>query len=384
MLTVRLGVLATHPIQNHAPIFRELARRCDLTVHFAHRQTPEGQAKAGFGVPFEWDVDLLSGYPSRFLDNRSRHPGTSNFFGCDTPGIEQAIEDGHFEAFLVTGWNVKSYWQAVRACRRRGVPVMIRGDSQLADRRRLPVRLLKKIVYPRLLRAFDGFCYVGRRNHDYLRHYGLPEERLFFSPHCVDNDAFAAKAKAAVPSVRPLQGPKSVLFAGKLVGRKRPLDVIRALALAAAGGCQAEAVFAGSGELEDSLRREAAHNGVPARFLGFQNQSRMPSIYAAADLLVLPSDHQETWGLVVNEAMACGVPAVVSDAVGCGPDLIEPGCTGAIFPLGDIAELANAIQSVLAVEKSKIRRHLGQKVAAYSPAAAAHGILQCAGELCRS
>jgi glycosyltransferase involved in cell wall biosynthesis len=172
-----------------------------------------------------------------------------------------------------------------------------------------------------------------------------------------------------------------VLFAGKLVERKRPFDVIRALALAANQGCRAQAVFVGAGELEDSLRREAASSGVPAIFHGFQNQSRMPSLYAAADLLVLPSDHQETWGLVVNEAMACGVPAVVSDAVGCGPDLINPGRTGAVFPLGNTTVLAEAIRSTLALETSSVRRHLSEKMADYSPAAAARGIIEGAGAL---
>lgn len=379
---MRLGVLTTHPIQNHTPIFRELARRCDLMVYFAHRQTPEGQAEAGFGVPFEWDVDLLSGYDHAFLDNRSRQPATNRFFGCDTPGIDEAIDRGRFDAFMVTGWGVKSYWQAVRACRRRGVPVLIRGDSQSAERRPLPLRLLKELVYPRLLRSFDGFLYVGRRNREYLRHYGLPEDRLFFSPHCVDNDGFAAKAEAARREGRGrAAAAKSVLFAGKLVERKRPFDVIRALASLAAQGYRAEAVFVGAGELEESLRREAVSRGVPAIFHGFQNQSRMPSLYAAADLLVLPSGHQETWGLVVNEAMACGVPAVVSDAVGCGPDLIEAGRTGAVFPLGDVAMLAVAIRSTLALEPSSVRRHLREKMAAYSPSTAAGGIVEGAGIL---
>lgn len=380
---MRLGVLATHPIQNHAPIFRELARRCDLTVYFAHRQTPEGQARAGFGVAFDWDVDLLSGYPSVFLENRSRRPGTSGFFGCNTPEIDQVIGDTGFDAFMVMGWNVKSYWQAVRACRRRRIPVLTRGDSQLADRRLLPVRLAKKLIYPRLLRSFDGFCYVGQRNFEYLRHYGVPEDRLFFSPHCVDNAMFAAKAQADLRPRDP-SAPKSVLFAGKLIEKKRPLDLIRALALSENAGCRVQAVFAGSGDLQEELRREAAQRGVSATFLGFQNQSRMPSIYAAADLLVLPSDHLETWGLVVNEAMACGTPAVVSDAVGCGPDLIEAGRTGAIFPLGDVAMLDAAMQSILAINKPAFRRNLSHKVALYSPAAAANGILQCAGELCRA
>jgi glycosyltransferase involved in cell wall biosynthesis len=379
---MRLGVLTTHPIQNHTPIFRELARHCDLSVYYAHRQTPEGQAQAEFGVAFEWDVDLLSGYDSVFLENRSRRPAVTGFFGCDTPGIDEAIGRGRFDAFVVTGWSVKTFWQAVIACRRRSVPVLIRGDSQLAARRPLPLRLAKELVYPRLLGLFDGFLYVGCRNRDYLRHYGLAEQRLFFSPHCIDNDSFAAQADAQ----RQARGErvasvKSVLFAGKLVERKRPFDLIRALAQAASLGCRAEAVFVGAGELEDSLRREAASSGVPAIFHGFQNQSRMPSIYATADLLVLPSDHQETWGLVVNEAMACGVPAVVSDAVGCGPDLIDPGRTGAVFPLGDITALAGAIRSTLALEASSVRRHLSEKMAHYSPAAAARGIIEGASAL---
>lgn len=380
---MRLGVLTTHPIQNHAPVFRELARLCDLKVFYAHRQTPEGQAQAGFGVAFDWDVDLLSGYDSTFLNNRSRRPATNRFFGCDTPEIGETVERGGFDAFLVTGWGVRSYWQAVRACRRRGVPVLIRGDSQLAERRNLPLRLAKELVYPRLLRSFDGFCYVGRRNHDYLRHYGLPEDRLFFSPHCVDNEVFAAKAETARRASRGVGAAKLVLFAGKLVERKRPLDLVRALTLIAQNGCRTKAVFVGSGELEDSLRREAASSGVAATFCGFQNQSRMPAVYAMADLLVLPSDHQETWGLVVNEAMACNVPAVVSDAVGCGPDLIEAGRTGAVFPLGDVAALAEAIRSTLALPPDAVRRHLREKMAAYSPAAAAQGILQGAKALVR-
>lgn len=378
---MRLGVLATHPIQNHAPIFRELARQSDLSVYFAHRQTPEGQAKAGFGVAFEWDVDLLAGYDNVFLDNRSRRPATNKFFGCDTPDIDEAIGRGRFDAFMVTGWGVKSYWQAVRACRRKNVPVLIRGDSQLAARRSLPLRLAKELAYPRLLGLFDGFLYVGQRNRDYLRHYGIPDKRLFFSPHCVDNDSFASTAKAERQKDGDRRGTKLVLFAGKLVERKRPFDVIRALALAATRGLRAEVAFVGAGELEDSLRREAASSGIVATFHGFQNQSRMPLIYAAADLLVLPSDYQETWGLVVNEAMACGVPAVVSDAVGCGPDLIDPGRTGAVFPFGDIAALAEAIRSVLVLERASVRRHLTKKMAAYSPTCAARGIVEGATAL---
>jgi glycosyltransferase involved in cell wall biosynthesis len=109
--------------------------------------------------------------------------------------------------------------------------------------------------------------------------------------------------------------------------------------------------------------------------MGFVNQSELPAVYASADVLVLPSDGQETWGLVVNEAMACGIPAIVSDAVGCGPDLIEPGLTGATFPLGDVAALASAIERVLSFDAERTRRHLAAKMALYTPARAATAIV---------
>ncbi|MPZ32112.1 MAG: glycosyltransferase [Rhodospirillales bacterium] len=365
----RIGFLVSHPIQYYAPIFRELARRCDLTVYFAHRQTPEQQARAGFGVAFDWDVDLLSGYDSRFLVNVARQPSTDRFAGCDTPGIADEIARSRFDGFVVAGWALRSYWQAARACRRLGVPVLARGDSQLGSQRNSAVRIAKALAFSHLLRRFDGFLYVGQRNREYLLHYGVPAQRLFFSPHCVDNDAFAA----ASGGIHRPQGRRHVLFVGKLIGRKHPADLLHAVARLR--DKPVRIAFAGAGELESRLRKIAAASAVHADFMGFVNQSELPAVYASADVLVLPSDGQETWGLVVNEAMACGIPAIVSDAVGCGPDLIEPGRTGATFPLGDVAALASAIENVVSFDAELTRRHLAAKMALYSPARAAAAVV---------
>lgn len=379
MLTRRVGFLVSHPIQYYAPIFRALAMRCDLTVFFAHRQTPEQQARAGFGVAFDWDVDLLSGYHSRFLTNVARRPSTDRFDGCDTPEIAEEIARGRFDAFVVPGWALRSYWQAASACRRLAVPILVRGDSQLGSQRNRAVRAAKALVFPYLLRRFDGYLYVGQRNREYLLHYGVPEHRLFFSPHCVDNDAFATASlkvrRAAPPRDR---GRRRVLFAGKLVARKHPADVLGAVARLHE---HTEAVFAGSGDLEADLRKIAAESALPAEFLGFVNQSELPAVYASADLLVLPSDGRETWGLVVNEAMACGIPAVVSDAVGCGPDLVDEGATGAVFPFGDVAALAAAIERVFSLDPDRTRRHLAAKMTVYSPVRAATAIVEAAATL---
>ncbi len=380
-MSLRIGFLITHPIQYYAPIFRELAGLCDLTVFFARRQTAEQQARAGFGVAFDWDVDLLSGYRSKFLVNVSRRPSTDRFSGCDTPGVAREISEGRFDAFVVPGWGFRSFMQAVQACRRAGVPIFVRGDSQLLGPRNVLLRLAKELAFPRVLRRFDGYLYVGQRNREYLLHYGAGADRLFFSPHCVDNESFRAASDAARQSMAPSSGAhKRVLFVGKLIERKRPLDLLKAAALLR-GSHPVEVAFAGSGELESALRDFAQACGVPAIFHGFVNQSAMPAVYAAADVMALPSDGLETWGLAVNEAMACGLPAVVSSAVGCGPDLVEAGVTGAVFPVGQPAKLASAIHTAISLETTKLREHLAARMQVYSPLGAAKGIMGAAAVL---
>lgn len=386
----RIGVLVSHPIQYYTPIFRELARRCDLTVFFAHRQDAAEQGRAGYGVAFDWDVDLLSGYESRFLKNVARVPSTQTFAGCNTPEIADRISTGHFDAFVVVGWALRSYWQAVWASRRAGVPVMVRGDSQLAGQRGGAFSRVKQVIFPQMLKQSSACLYVGQRNREYYNYYGVPKDRLFFSPHCVDNDAFRQASEVArgtdkkSPDGQRMAGRRRrVLFVGRLVDIKRPLDIAQAVARLAAAGQPVELVVAGAGGLQRQMEEAARTGGIDVRFLGFVNQSKLPSVYASCDVVVL-SSITETWGLVINEAMACGVPAVVSEGVGCGPDLIEPGVTGAVAPVGDVPALASAIQSVLGLDSQKVRQALAKRMEIYSPTRAADGVLEAADAVAAS
>jgi glycosyltransferase involved in cell wall biosynthesis len=345
---VRLAVLTSHPVQYYGPLFRALAKELDLHVFFAHRASPAEQARAGFGTPFEWDIDLTSGYAHGFLENVARRPGTDRFSGCDTPQIGRHLREGRFDALLVTGWHLKAYLQGTLAAKRLGIPVMVRGDSHLdTPRSRLKVAL-KALVYPRFLRLFDAALYVGLRSRMYYAHYGYPIDRLFYSPHCVDTAWFAARAtEEERQHLRTLHriGPDVtvLLFAGKLLPFKRPVDLVLAAAKCRTRAVNAEVMVAGCGELELHLKAAAACSGVRLHLLGFRNQTEMPAAYAAADCLVLPSDGQETWGLVANEALACGRPIIVSSACGCSPDLARDGNAGRTFPTGDIHALADAI-----------------------------------------
>jgi len=381
---LRLGILATHPVQYHAPVYRELTARHDveLSVFFASRPTAAEQG-VGFGVPFEWDIDVTSGYEARWLRNRARGNAAASFAGSDTPEIASIIRDERFDAFLVMGWHARTYWQAIAACWRRGVPVLVRGDSQLLTDAKHSKRLAKRMIYPLFMRRFAACLSVGTRSEAYFWHYGA--RHVVRSPHFVDNHYFGEAARRLARergAIRARWGlPEDALvclFAGKLEEKKRPLDIV--CALEQTRGRKVWALFVGDGPLRRECEEAALRRGVHARFVGFLNQSEMPEAYAASDVLVLPSDARETWGLVVNEAMASGRAAIVSDAAGCVPDLVTPGRTGYAVPVGDRANLAHCI---LRLEGDRqLCAHMGaaarDHVRSFSAVAAADGILRAA------
>jgi glycosyltransferase involved in cell wall biosynthesis len=375
---VKLAIVASHPIQYYTPIFRALAARCDIHVYYGQRLTPQQQAAAGFGTAFDWDIDLLSDYPSTFLQNVSRNPGTDCFGGCDTPEIGARLRGGGFDALLIIGWHLKSYIQALLSAKRCGIPILVRGDSHLETPRSALKRNVKELVHPMFLRLFDGALYVGQKSREFYEHYHYPAHRLFHSPHCVDNAWFAARAtldaRACLRRSRDIcDDAFVVLFAGKLVPFKRPLDVVAAAAHCRANGRNVHVMVAGSGELEHQMRHRAAERGVPVHMLGFCNQTQMPSAYAAADALMLPSNGEETWGLVANEALACDRPVIVSEACGCAPDLAGDSTAGRVVPLSDIGALADAIAGLM--DEPPLVSSIRARADRCSVARAAQGVL---------
>jgi glycosyltransferase involved in cell wall biosynthesis len=383
---VRLAIVASHPIQYQVPIFRELARRVDVEVFFAHRASPQDQANAGFGAAFDWDIDLYSGYRHNFLRNVSSNPGTDHFTGCDTPEIYARIGPQRYDAVLVMGWHLKSMLQAAFAARFRRIPVLVRGDSHLLTVRSKTKLIAKRFAYPIGLRAFNAALFVGQRSKEYYEHYRYPLDRLFFSPHCVDTKWFAERSAGDVGAAcRSRLGigvhERVVLFAGKLLHAKRPFDLIAAAARLERLGTPVSLLIAGSGPLEDEVKRQAAVAGVSLHPLGFRNQTEMPEVYAASNVLAVPSS-AETWSLVVNEALACGKPVVVSDAVGCAPDLVGDGIAGRIYPAGDCYQLAAAIEKMISSPPSLAA--IAQKSKTYSVEAACEGIIRALRATCKT
>lgn len=349
----RVGVLMTHPVQYYSPWFQHLASVTNLTVYYAHRQSSEEQGDAGFGRPFEWDVPLLDGYEWQWLRNVSKRPGLTRFDGCDTPEIEGIISKGRFDGFIMVGWNNKSFLQAGWAAIRSSTPLMIRLDSQLGMQPSLVKRLIKGPLYSAILPWVAHYLSPGTRSDAYLRHFKVPARRIHRLAHMVDVDRFRTSANAAsatgdVGCLRSRHGASStdvvLLFAGKLIEKKRPHLLLEAALKfrqrEPTFGSSLKVWLVGDGPLRRELEAFAIAENLPVSFLGFVNQSAMPAVYAAADCLVLPSNGEETWGLVVNEAFACGVPAIVSVEAGCCPELVDDGVTGWTLRTPDADELA--------------------------------------------
>ncbi len=384
-MKLQLAIVETHPIQYKAPLFRKLAAdpRLDLTVFFA--MVPDAaQQGAGFGVAFEWDSPLLAGYPHEVLANRAKRPSVTAYAGCDTPGIYGRLRGLCPDAVLVNGWVAKTCLQALWACKRLGIPCLVRGEANLLR----PRAAWKHALHGLLLRQYAGWLAIGSANREFYRFHNCPEARIFWAPYAVDNDFFAAQAAARAGKRRELRAALGLpaeavvfLFAGKLEAKKRPLDLLEAVArLPADLKSRVHVLIAGDGPLRGECERRAQAENLPATFAGFLNQSRLPDAYAVADVLVLPSDAGETWGLVVNEAMASGRPAVVSRAAGCCADLIAENATGRSFECGDVAALADVLAGY-AREPAAAARHgaaAAERVRAFGLDAAAAGIAAAA------
>jgi glycosyltransferase involved in cell wall biosynthesis len=206
-----------------------------------------------------------------------------------------------------------------------------------------------------LLRWLLGRCcaalYIGSRNRAFLDSMGVQPGRLFSAPYSVDNSRLWSQAAGLLADRRALCSRYGLdpdlpvyLFCGKLNHKKRPLELLEAY-LAAGLQDRAQLVFVGDGALRESLRQRAEQAGARhVHLLGFFNQTQMPVAYALGEVLCLISDPTETWGLVVNEALACARPAIVSDAVGCAPDLVTP-ANGWTTPLDNPAALAKTLRA---------------------------------------
>jgi glycosyltransferase involved in cell wall biosynthesis len=371
---VRLAYIVSHPIQYQAPLLRRIAqeRDIDLTVFFGSDFSLRGYSDKGFGVGVKWDVPLVEGYKHEFLPVLKDDAIVTPTRPLNS-GIFRRLKgkDGAppFDALWIHGYSSVNSLHAMIAAKALGIPVLLRAEPWLSDRLRTPLTLWTKQFYFQLIRNLVSCVLpIGTLNRAYWDYYLGDDFPKWTMPYAVDNDYFQRRSREAVPGRAELQtelrldpGRPVILFASKLQTRKRCIDLLEAyLALAPAPGVEPHPylLIVGDGEERQALEQRAAQSGFSSiRFCGFRNQSELPRFFNLASVFVLPSRH-EPWGLIVNEVMNAACPVILSDDVGCHPDLVTEAVEGYLYPVGDVPALTSALRRLFAIPENA--EHMGQ------------------------
>ncbi len=363
----KLAILTSHPIQYYAPLYKKLATdsKIELTVYYCSEHGVTEKWDSGFGVAFKWNIPLLEGYSYKFLQNISPWPGPQRILGLINPGIMGELSRWHYDAVIIQGYTIPTNLLAYLAAWITSTPVIFRGETQNFFNKRVWLRAVKRGALNLLFARTRAFLPIGKASLKFYSGFGVPEEKLFLTPYSVDNAYFCEgrelyqDKKNGIKSQFGLSDDKVViLFSGKLIQRKRPLDLLKAFEkISERKG--AELIFMGDGEQKAMLSQYCRGNKIKeVSFLGFINQDELRQIYALADIFVLPSEF-ETWGLVINEAMCYGVPIITTNMVGASFDLVRNGENGFLYSPGDINMLADILAKLLTDER--LRSKMGKR-----------------------
>jgi glycosyltransferase involved in cell wall biosynthesis len=369
----KLAIITTHPIQYNSPFFQLLTERKKVEVHvfYTWPQAIKNIEDKGFGKTITWDIPLLDGYDYTLVPNTSLAPG-SNFKGIQNPSLISELKAWKPDAILVYGWNLKSHLQAMRYFKGK-IPVWFRGDSTLLDETGGYKTTLRRLVLTQVYKYIDKAFYVGQANKAYFLKHGLKEAQLVYAPHAIDNSRFG-DAMFQNHDKEALQWRSElgytaddivIVFAGKLEPKKQPDFLMQAFKKAReAQSGSLQLLIVGNGPMETALKSSGQKN---VKYIPFQNQTKMPLVYRLGDVLCLPSKGPgETWGLAVNEAMACGRPVIVSDKVGCSEDLVRQNTTGFVFKHDNMTELTAILVNLQKSSLQQMGELAKEKVKEYS------------------
>jgi glycosyltransferase involved in cell wall biosynthesis len=363
------------------PLFNALKRRSDVDLHviFLAETDPDLRHWQVYKDEIEFSYEVLPSW-------RQRIAGRNLLWNF---GVTRALRQAHADAILCGGYNYPASWAALVWSLAHRVPFYLWSESHLRElhRDRRPVELLKR----EFLQRCSGFIVPGQAARQYLLAQGMRAPVIFTAVNAVDNELFASTASTARQNAdrlrRDMELPtRYFLFVGRLVREKGVFELLAAYA-GLSGSIRQEIglLFVGDGESLAQLREEASSisPGV-VRFTGFSQREELPSYYGLAEALILPT-YTDTWGLVVNEAMACALPVIVTQAAGCAPDLVTEGWNGMILPAKNIPSLSSAMQHLALQPDVRVRlgRHSQERIQHFSPAAWSDGIAEMLNSLSR-
>ncbi|HUM04671.1 MAG TPA: glycosyltransferase [Terriglobales bacterium] len=360
------------------PVFNALAARPDADLHviFLSETDPGLRQWHVYRNEIRFSHEVLRSYRGR----------VAGFNMLLTRGMSSALKKSDPQVIVAGGYNYLAMWEAQRWARKRGVPFLLWSESNVSDARRnfRWVEAAKR----KFIRSGQGYVVPGTSAASYLKTFGVAEDRIFVAPNAVDAEQFLEMSVEARrdPNLRVrLRLPdRYVLYVGRFVRSKGVFDLLDAYATLPKETRQvASLVMVGDGpEREELVRRSRAIDGGETVFPGFLQRDELPALYALADVLVLPT-YSDTWGLVVNEAMACGLPVIVTRAAGCVADMVKHGENGFLTDVGDVPAMSQAMKQI--VNDPGLRERLGRcsmaTSARFTPQMWAEGIAEAAGKV---
>ena len=329
---VRLTIVLPEPTPYRTGMLDRLAERPDLDLTVVYAAAAVQQRM--------WGIDVR--HRGVLLDGK-RVPGAARVLRHDYPlsvGIFGALRDADPDVVVVSGWSTFASQATVGWCRRHGVPYVLLVESNERDARPGWRRTVKNAVVPTVVGGAAEVLVVGSLARESMRARGVPDDRISVVANTVDVARLAEAADALAPRRDTLRAEAGidaddvvVLSVARLAPEKGLDTLVRAAA--AAGEPRLVVALAGSGPERERLASLAAELGVRLALLPDIPWERIVERYAVADVFALLSRH-EPWGVVVNEAAACGLPLVLSDRVGAAFDLLEDGRNGRLVPVDDV------------------------------------------------
>lgn len=337
----------THPIQYRSPVFRELCSRISGTEILFFNPQFDGNKwwfhEVGKIPKQNWNLPLMEGYPSQVL-NLGQLPLRERY-----RKLKETLSEVKPKAVVIFGYYLPEHWMIRMLATRLGIHTIFVGETFQSShhRWRRPIQTrFRKLFFS----GMDRFVSIGKKNFEYYRSLGISEDAIFPAHYCVDNNFFHASPTEASALRKEWREKNKIpagafvsLFVARLFERKRPGDAL-AIHERLTKLKDYRTVFVGNGPMEEALKEQAGKN-KRIHFLGFQDQAATRQAYYGADILLLPSEF-ETWGLVANEAAACGRPTLAADSCGVAGDLVVSGETGYVFKKGDCEQAAEMLSKL--------------------------------------
>tara|TARA_B100000989_G_scaffold198747_1_gene150180 strand:- start:697 stop:1839 length:1143 start_codon:yes stop_codon:yes gene_type:complete len=360
----KIAIITTHPIQYQLPLFKNFYKNnIEAHVFFASSHGISSQNKdREFQIKFNWDnyKKPLSGYKSFFSKNQQY----SIFdFRLSFKDLEKYLKKNKYEAIIIFGWNNLLYLKSIYFGKKLGIKTILRVETNLETNISITKKILKYLILRILFKFIDAFLYIGSLNKYFYLKHGVPKSKLYYAPYFVDNNFFKKKNKHNYLSNKlKLKNKKFILFVGKLIDRKKPQHFIN-LAEEFKNIKQLHFLLIGDGHLKNFCKEYIKkYNINNISMLGFQNQKNLKKIYQSSDLFVITSAY-ETWGLVINEAMASGLPILASNKCGSSKDLVLNGVTGYIYQYGNLKDLSRNFKKIqFNYKKKKLMKKNSKKI----------------------